>query len=450
MLIALAVLACACAVAAPEQGTSPADIVAEFDRLAAQPLWPGFDPRNTPIAIYDGERTWLFRHPGPPEGFTRDANHEGAWTCAGQHPAVRANTSAELGGVTTATFILDPAAHRTLTQSAGIVLHESFHVFQRKNHPKWSPNEAELFVYPVDDGPLLQLRRLETEALRRALQATNQPEAAGWAKLALALRTERFAKLPASSADYERGTELNEGLAAYVEGLATGSAANFPADEFPAEAVRLRSYTSGRALGKLLDRFDTGWKAKLEAGTANSLDALLAAALAGVEAPPQDFSSAERQTALQRAAADASALHARKAELRKNFFAQPGWTVVILADGPEPLWPQGFDPLNVQRLSATEVLHTRFLKLGNAAATIEVLNRQSLTEAAGAHPLFNGARRLTVTGLPAEPLVNVPDSGEKVVIQGEGFEAQVQDAVVDTRERTVTVTLGSKRSRPAR
>ncbi len=446
MLIALAVLACACAVAAPQPAPSPADIVAEFDRLATQPLWPGFDPRSTPIAIYDGEKTWLFRHPNPPEGFARDSNREGVWTYPGQHPAVRANTSAELGGVTTATFIINAGANRTLTQSAGIVIHETFHVFQRRNHPDWTANEGELFVYPAEDAGVLHLRRLETEALRRALMASDARVSAGWAALALEIRRERFADLPEGSVGYERFSELNEGLAAYVEGLATGSAANFPADEFPAEAVRLRSYAIGRALGLLLDRFDTSWKEKLEAGTAKFLDELLATPVAGVEAPPQDFSPAERQAALQQAAADVSALQAKKAELRKNFFAQPEWTVVIVAGGPEPLWPQGFDPLNVQRLSATEVLHTRFLKLGSASATIEVLNRQSLSEAAGAHPLFNGVRRLTVTGLPTEPLVNVPGDGAKVVVKGDGFQAEVQNAVVSRSGKTVTITLG----KPAR
>lgn len=42
----------------------------ELDRLATRAIWPGFDPRAVPVALYDGERTILARHPDPPSGFT--------------------------------------------------------------------------------------------------------------------------------------------------------------------------------------------------------------------------------------------------------------------------------------------------------------------------------------------------------------------------------------------
>lgn len=444
MVMALVLLACALTGLAAEQAIHPADIVAEVDRLAAQPLWPGFEPRQTPVAIYDGERTWLFRHPSPPEGFVRDPNHDGAWVYSGQHPEVRSNTSINLGGVSTATFIMNPAAKRTLTESAGVVIHETFHVFQRQRHPEWTANEGELFVYPVEDAEALYLRRLETEALRRALLSSHKQESAGWARRALELRRERFARLPEGSVGYERGTELNEGLAVYVEGRATGESVKdlLSADEFPAEAVRQRIYPVGRALGVLLDRFDPEWTPKLDGGQAKFMDELLEAALARLDAPPQEFSEAEVLASLRRAQVDTAALQEKKTKLRQEFLSQPGWKVVLVVEGGEPLWPQGFDPLNVERLAGTEVLHTRFLKLGNSAASVEVQNRRALTEAAGAHPLFNGVRRLTVTGLPAEPTVNVPGEGHKVVVKAEGFQAEVQNAVVDQSEKTVTITLG--------
>lgn len=444
MVMALVLLACALTGPAAEQAIHPADIVAEVDRLAAQPLWPGFEPRQTPVAIYDGERTWLFRHPSPPEGFVLDPEHEGAWIYPGQHAEVRSNTSTNLGGVSTATFIMNPAAKRSLTESAGIVIHETFHVFQRRYHPDWTANEGELFVYPVEDAEALHLRRLETEALRRALLAPNEQEAAGWAKLALEVRGDRFALLPEGSVGYERGTELNEGLANYVEGQATGESVKnlLSAEEFPAEAVRQRIYPVGRALGVLLDRFDPEWTPKLDGGQAKFIDELLNAALARVDAPSQDFSDAEVSASLRRAYADTAALQKKKTNLRQEFLSQPGWKVVLVVEGGEPLWPQGFDPLNVERLGGTEVLHTRFLKLGNSSCSLEVLNRRALTEAAGAHPLFNGVRRLTVTGLPAEPTVNVPGEGHKVVVKAEGFQAEVQNTVVDQSGKTVTITLG--------
>jgi len=32
-------------------------------------FWPGFDPLAVPLALYDGQATWLFRHPHPPPEF---------------------------------------------------------------------------------------------------------------------------------------------------------------------------------------------------------------------------------------------------------------------------------------------------------------------------------------------------------------------------------------------
>jgi hypothetical protein len=54
-------------------------------------------------------------------------------------------------------------------------------------------------------------------------------------------------------------------------------------------------------------------------------------------------------------------------------------------------------------------------------------------------------RRLTVTGFAAEPTVNVPDDGGKVVVKAEGFQAELQNAVVNQSKKTVTITLGKSK-----
>ena len=33
------------------------------DSLAGEEMWPGFDARRIPLAVYDGINTYLFRHP---------------------------------------------------------------------------------------------------------------------------------------------------------------------------------------------------------------------------------------------------------------------------------------------------------------------------------------------------------------------------------------------------
>jgi hypothetical protein len=416
--------------------------MAEADRLAAADLWPGFAPQSTPVAIFDGDRTYLFRHPAPPEGFQPVPERAGVWVFEGRHPSVAANTSVDLAGTQTATLMPD-ARNASVTERASVLVHELFHVFQRERHPAWRANEAELFTYPVDDPALLAFRRMESAALRRALSADTRERAACWAHAALALRQERFAALPAASAAYERGTELNEGLAAYVQGRAGGSYTEpLPASEFAPEAVRQRGYAAGAALALLLDRLSPEWRHTLEQNDSSTLESLLGAALdrraessAGCTLP-----AAEQEAIRSTAAADATSLSQRRSEARRTFLEQPGWRLVITAQGA-PLSLQGFDPINVQVVRPGEVLHTRFLKLGNRGGSMEVIGRSSLSEAAGAHPLFNGVRTLTGAGLASEP--GISEAEGTLTIEADGVRAEFRGATLVRSGQTVVVRLAN-------
>ncbi|HEX8162224.1 MAG TPA: hypothetical protein VF538_10155 [Pyrinomonadaceae bacterium] len=426
-------------------------VVAEVDRVAAlAPLWDGFDPRRVPLEIFDGTTTLLFRHPNPPPGFVPVSPRRGVYAFPGRHESVTANAPAELNGVLTATAVISPDAGRTLRGQAALVVHEAFHVFQRERHPGWSGNEVELFVYPFEDAEGLSLRRLESLALVRAERARAREESACWAAAAIRSRRARFARLTAGATAYERGTELNEGLASYVEARAAGRAgrSRLSAEEFGAEAIRQRAYESGLSLALLLDRLAPGWQRHLEAGDKRPLDEMLEAALpnssgadarAARPAAPCEFDAREREAALNRARGETAALVGRRAAARRDFLAQPGWRLVVEAAGGAPLFPQGFDPLNVMRVGASEVLHTRFLKLGNAAGSLEILSRASLTEGAGPHPLFNGVRRLTVAGLRSEPAVEA--EGGRARINADGLKGEFAAATVARDGQTITVRL---------
>jgi hypothetical protein len=421
--------------------TDPFAVVKEADQLAARDLWPGFDPRTIPVAIYDGERTLLFRHPSPPEGFAPVPGRDAVYAYIGRHPSVTANSSAKLGGVQTAT-LMPPAGAGSLRTRAGVLIHEAFHVFQREHHPAWSANEIELFTYPVDDPELLALRRSETEALRRAIAQRNADGAACWTRAALDLRQKRFGALPAGSASYERYTELNEGLATYVERRATGEPDStvLGTHDFAPEEIRQRSYRSGVAVARLLDRFSPAWRTTLTETDSIPLDIMLSAALVTPASGASTcvLGATDRDRIHAAAAADVRTLRARRAESRRVFLEQPGWRLVIAAPGT-PLFPQGFDPLNVQVVSSGEVLHTRFLKLGNDSGAIEVLGRAALTEAAGSHPLFNGVRTLTVTGLASEPVIT--EASGVVKVAAVGVTAELRGATVERTGQTVTVRL---------
>ena len=196
----------------------PFAVVAEVREIAtANGLWPGFDPRNTPLLLYDGQRTFLFNYPNPVHGFETIPCRGGVLACAGLHPAARANTSIELNGVRVAVVML-PLLPKTDTQRAAVVvIHEMYHVFQLSHHARWAVNDLELLTYPRGDTAILSLRQMEDEALGRALSARDTSEAAGWAYCAFGLRDERMAMLPTDAASYERGLEKLEGLAHYVQ-----------------------------------------------------------------------------------------------------------------------------------------------------------------------------------------------------------------------------------------
>ncbi|HLL75652.1 MAG TPA: hypothetical protein VK421_10350 [Pyrinomonadaceae bacterium] len=429
--------------AAPAHQTGAVALFAvmdEVDRVAAADLWPGFDPRRIPAAIFDGQNTILFRHPQPPEGFVSLSSRQGVWAFAGRHESVTANVAVKLNGVWTATVLLTLGRERTTRDAAALVIHEMFHAFQRERHADWQANELELFVYPFDDAEVLRLRRLESEALRRAADAARPRDASCWAATAIDLRRARFERMPKGSVTYERVSELNEGLAEYVEARAAGRrGSGLPAVEFAAEGIRERVYKSGRALAVLLDRFSPRWKQQLEAGEKRSLDELLAAALPRDTRARCELPSPLQQATKLRAQGDVSKLNSEREAARRDYLARDGWQLVLLSAEGLPLWPQGFDPLNLRRLTAAELLHTRHLKLGNDAGAIEILGRAALTEGAGEHPLFNGVRRLSVVGLPAEPAVE--ESAGRVKVTAADLKADFRSARVSRDGRTLTVQL---------
>jgi hypothetical protein len=414
------------------------EVLKEFDRISSRPLWPGFEPRWIPIEVFDGGRTWLLRHPSPPAEFRPFPGEKDVAVFGGRHESQRANTSIVLGGIATATASFEGHGESP-RRLAGLLIHEAFHVFQARRHPKWGGNEVEQLLYPVDDPEVLAQRRLESAALARALAAGRRPATLAWAARALSARRDRFARLPESASAYERGTEMKEGLARYVETKAAGQEEPLlPQEEFPAQAVRLRSYASGCAIGLILDRLDPAWKRQLEEKDDVALDQLLRRAVADGRAI--EFSAADEEAARRRAADDVVALKARNAALLQEFLLAPGWTVVVETE--DPVFPHGFDPWNVERLSASEVLHTRWIKLGNSSGSIEVLDRHCLTEGAGKHPLFEGVRRATITGLSSEP--RIEETPGAVKISEKGLTLVLRGARVTRSGQTVTITLGAQ------
>ncbi len=331
-----------------------------------------------------------------------------------------------------------PSAARNWTRLAGTLIHETFHVYQAR-FPRWSGNEVEFFTYPVTDTALQRLQRLESEAWRRASRG-GKPEVC-WAREALQLRRQRFAGLSPGAVGYERGNELNESLATWVQVKATRAPVEslVPAAGFAPDGVRLRAYSVGPVLAHLLDRYAPGWPARLEADTTATLDGLLGSALPEPHCATR-FSRTEVDSVASLASREVVALAAAREAARREFTERPGWTVTIEAATNAPLWPQGFDPWNITSLDRHTTLHQRWLKLGNAASQVEVLNRTALTVGGGDHPLFTGVARLVLTGLDSLPIIRRPDS-LTTVVEASGLSARFTRAVVDTVGRVVTIRV---------
>jgi len=422
---------------------SPAEIETQLHGLVnGRNPWPGFDALSIPLAVYDGSRTYVFRHPKPGPEFA--APDHGVYVMSGRHAAMTSNSSAEIGGIMTATLMADgDLGAQSANELAATALHESFHVFQRAHHPGWSGNEGDLLLYPVDDAKLLALRRQETDALRRAMATRSKTEAACGARLAMDARRERFAAMDTAFSSYERLTELNEGLATYVQLYALYQKPTFPEHEFDAAAVRHRIYTVGPALAYLLDMFKPGWQQSLEQNDAQFLDEMLTAAIPSGNSTCA-FSAADREQFELSARADAQSVVAAREKKRRDFDAYSGYQIVIDVIDKNPLFPEGFDPLNVERVDKG-LLHTRYVKLSNQHGSLEALDEtdadiQVLTEGPGPHPLFNGVTH-AVIHVPAKPGVNI--RGEhRVEVNAPGFTIRVEKATIKEDGHVLRIQLG--------
>ena len=239
---------------------------------------------------------------------------------------------------------------------------------------------------------------------------------------------------------YERGTELNEGLAAFVENLSLGKTGgpDLPTAGYAAGDVRSRAYSIGFAEAALLDRFEPAWRKALENGQgASSLDERLARALAGKSAATCGFKPEERAAAATRAQEDVKKLAAERRSLREAFLGRPGWKLEIVSK--TPLSPQGFDPLNVALVAPGEILHRRFLKLGSDDRHGPDPRPRVAHPGAGEHPLFNGIDDLQVTGLPGEPTAR--QDGDFLVIEAPGVNARFKGAKAEKGKETLRVTV---------
>ena len=426
-------------------------IIRAFDEAGTKAIWPGFDAKAWPIAVFDGERTVLLRHPSPPPEFTAVPGRPGVLVFPGRYPAVTGNSTRDIAGVRTATVVATTAEEVENALLASV--EEVFHVFWLSRHTGFRPNEMARYGYPLTDVDNLRLILAEDEALARAL-AAEDGAAAAWAGAAIRLRRERTPRLEPDVLAYETALEMMEGTANFAARFALGEKPGKTAARLreprPAEAIRWRFYDTGAALCMLLERFQPGWKVRLDAEPDLTILALLDAAVSRLEIKPVEFSAAEAAEHRSRAESAAAALADRRRQLRKDVLERPGARVVIeAAAGAEPFDLPRFDPINLSVLDGGEVVHANFLNLSCASGTVELANpgfaRRSfagtvgLTVPAGRHPLATRIRALTVVGIQGEPKVG--RDGDTVTVEAPGLRVTLKGASVRTENGTVRVVV---------
>ena len=430
----------------PKDRRHVSDLAREIERLVAQgELWPGFDPLAIPLVFYDGDDTYLFRCSEVPEGFREMRVGEcDVLVYDGRYPVVTASSVVEIAGTPTASVMFDGSANQSPTVIASLAIHEAFHVYQQACHPTWQGNETVLYLYPVDDANLLSLRRMETEALRRALAADGSHEKRCWTLRALRARQDRYAGMASEFPTYERGTELLEGLASYVEAMSVGRmSVDLPREGYAANEVRGRCYEIGHALAVLLDAFAPIWKMAFEAGDEQALDLYLLEVLEKGDGGSQcgKFTEAEVAHFEDAAREDVQNLLVQRSEEKQAFDSQVGMRLSVIASDTAPLRVNGTDPSNLKIVEGG-VLHTRFVQVSHENGQAEMLTDRmddvkALTVAVGPHPLY-GVLRLTIAGLDALEVVS--DDGA-VNISGSGLTGQFTNATVDENDGQVTVYL---------
>jgi len=395
--------------------------------------------------LYDGKNTYLYDHPNPPVEFSARPGSNGALSSPGLHEQVRANTMINFNGVWTATVMLPLINNDNLIDQAAVCIHEMFHVFQMQCHPGWFANEAELFMYPVIDSHLLALKRVETEMLVRASSALNEADLVGWSKAAMATRQQRFALLASGAMEYDRHIEGTEGLAQYIQVKASGNPDGVitrPAGGFEPDRVRQSAYYSGIHLGLILDRLMPGWREQREKQDTLNLDDLLNITLTKRNEPAYNLPGDEMQAYEKQAQSDTLALVEARQHLFAEFLDAPGWSIEVLAASNAPLFPLGFDPMNLCVIDSKQVIHQRYGKLGNAAGQIEILDRWMLSIGKGSHPLFEGVIRALITGLKEEP--KLVDKDGVLYLSSKGINATFRGAHLKRESQRITVILSEE------
>jgi hypothetical protein len=426
-------------------GSPVADVFAVMDKAAEQgslPLWPGFESKAIPVAVYDGLNTYLFHASVKPADFLPSAHRPGVSVYKGQHPSVGGNSVTKLAGQWTATSVLSASSQRTgekygLRDMAGIIIHEQFHVFQRTRHPDWRQNDGLLLLYPEETAAALFLRRSEKEAFRRTVVSAAKKDVAGWAAAALRCRQERLAGLPAPFVQYENELQRTEGLSDYIERVARGldplNASNITSGIAPA-GVRDLGYVEGRWMAMILDKLRPDWKTVLEKDDSRFLEDILSETVQAAPAAARSFAAAEVEAMKAVAENDFSAWQKKKKTEMEAYALRPGPRLDIDASA-RPLAIRLFEPLEIELLEDGGVFQRMIFAAGNETGNLRIAGHPCLT-------WFDHSLRVTrvvINGLKQAP--EIAGSGKKLILKTDGISIELPFTTFSVKDTVYRIEL---------
>lgn len=317
-----------------------AEVDAELDAAGrAAAAWRGYDALAKPLLLWspDGQAV-LIGQPKPVAGFSQGSYRGRPLAAASGYPdpGFDFRMNQDVGGSPTTIISEREGAPQ---DHAALFVHERFHDYQRA----WRRGGG-YSDYLLEDPEDIAAAQLEQEALADALDAPS-PRAA--LERFAALRRWRYARHP-EIAGAEAWQERAEGTARYVELAAAPSAkgntrplqADLRAPLRLEDMAKTRLYSTGAAMGRLLDGLAVAWQGQVEGGrspfevldAALALDDARAQALAGAQ-----LSRPEYAKALARAQASVAKFVAERRAALERFERSAGVKVVLpLAwDGPD-------------------------------------------------------------------------------------------------------------------
>lgn len=394
-----------------------ADTVAKLDsvarhltrigRASGENIWPGFRPDTIPVAfVLPTHGSVVLNWPGPvPSGYeTIPGVRNALWR--DQRALGAASMGVNLGGRAVAQVVVSSLDPSDLLPTA---VHEAFHVFEAASvRPgrRFGRQENAFYVssYPVFDEANEIMFAREGELLLKALRAQNVAVKRDLVRQFVAVRRERHRHLDDAYSQFDRASELNEGLAQYalVRTLELMTAdQSLPADWRTlarkqlasqdakladltgnvSQSFRLRYYSTGPAQARLLDALSpsSAWKQELvdrnetlqdALGRLSGLDALETRLLrlATLEADSIRVAGVAR-TGIAR-------LKAVRAAQVDSALARPGILLELSASQlpAKDFRSCSFDPQNLLQVTVTMQLHSRTWQPCAGAALVAELN----------------------------------------------------------------------------